>query len=489
MTEIAFVIGLVGLQAAVAVAAVFCLAGRIERRTQTALSTMGVAFSAATVADVNVVKNEVAAALRGFNGSITGTLSAIPEMQRAGFDIVGGEVIRLRDSAVTQGSELRQELSRSLSAVADSVVKQVSDIGSVQRQHSETLAAQLTNAASGTDARLESLRATVDARLKLIQDDNNTQLERIRSAVEEKLDAALERRLAESFKTVSERLESVHRGLGEMQALASGIGDLKKVLSNVATRAYWSEAGLGHMLSRVLSTDQYAANVEVRPGSGERVEFAIKLPGASEHNPIWLPIDAKFPQSDYARLVEASERGDAVAVEAAAKELEAIVRSAARDVRAKYVHPPETTDFAVLYLPTEGLYAEVLRRPGLAESLTEEFRVVVAGPMTLAALLNSLQIGFRTLAVQKRSSEVWDLLAAVKGEFHTYATLLVKIQKKLHEASNTVDAAAVRTRVIERKLRAVQDLSAEVSPLAIAQTIDATEVADLVEANSLIESD
>ena len=301
---------------------------------------------------------------------------------------------------------------------------------------------------------IEGLRATIDQRLQLIQDDNAKKLEQMRQTVDEKLQGTLEKRLGESFRLVSERLEQVHKGLGEMQSLATGVGDLKKVLTNVKARGTWGEVQLGALLEQVFAPDQYQRNVAVT-GTNERVEYAVKLPGG-EDGPVWLPIDAKFPQEDYLRVADAAERADPIVLEAACRGLEITVRKCAKDIRDRYVLPPLTTDFAILFLPTEGLYAEVLRRPGLAESLQLEYRVMVAGPTTLLAHLTSLLVGFRTLAIQKRTGEVWKLLGDVKSEFGKFSEVLDRIRKKLQEASNTVEAAAVRTRVMSRKLREVE---------------------------------
>ncbi len=282
------------------------------------------------------------------------------------------------------------------------------------------------------------------------------QMESIRSTVDEKLQTTLEKRLAESFKQVSERLEQVHKGLGEMQNLAVGVGDLKKVLSNVKTRGTWGEVQLGALLEQVLTPEQYEKNVPVT-GTMERVEFAVKLPGQSDT--VWLPIDAKFPLEDYQRLVEASEAGDAVGVERAIQELEKRVRSSAKSIHDKYISPPRTTDFGILFLPTEGLYAEVMRRSIFVDQIQQDLRVIVAGPSTLLALLNSLQMGFRTLAITKRSSEVWELLGIVKAEFLKYHQVLGKVREKLDQASKTIDDAEQRTRVIQRKLNNVEEAS------------------------------
>jgi DNA recombination protein RmuC len=280
----------------------------------------------------------------------------------------------------------------------------------------------------------------------------------MRKTVDEKLHQTLEKRLGESFKLVSDRLEAVHKGLGEMQTLAAGVGDLKKVLTNVKTRGTWGEVQLDNLLEQVLTAEQYAKNVETKPGSNARVEFALRLPGGSNGQPVWLPIDAKFPREDYERLLEAQDRADAVGAETAAKALENRILLEARTIREKYIEPPHTTDFGMLFLPTEGLYAEVLRRPGLTDTLQRESRVVIAGPTTLTAILNSLQMGFRTLAIEKRSSEVWQLLGAVKNEFGKYGDLLARTKKQLETVTNTLGDAESKTRTIERKLRNVEQL-------------------------------
>jgi DNA recombination protein RmuC len=324
------------------------------------------------------------------------------------------------------------------------------------------------------------LRLTVETRLTAIQADNSAKLEEMRKTVDEKLHATLEQRLGESFKLVSDRLEQVHRGLGEMQTLAAGVGDLKKVLTNVKTRGTWGEVQLAALLDQVLTAEQYASNVATRPGSNDRVEFAIRLPGREVGEPVWLPIDAKFPSEDYQRLVDAQERADVVGVEAAGKALETRLKDEARTIREKYIQPPHTTDFAILYLPTEGLYAEALRRPGLAEALQRDQRVSLAGPTTLAAMLNSLQMGFRTLAIEQRSSEVWAVLGAVKTEFSKFGEALAHTKKKLQEASNTIDKAEVRTRAVTRKLKEVEALPAVAAVALIGESLDdaATDDAD-----------
>jgi DNA recombination protein RmuC len=304
------------------------------------------------------------------------------------------------------------------------------------------------------------MRRTMEIQLRTLQEDNTRQLEKMRATVDEKLQTTLEKRLGESFKQVSERLELVYKGLGEMRSLATGVGDLKKVLTNVKTRGIWGEIRLGHILEQILTPDQYAVNVATKKDGNDRVEFAVKLPGPGpdKDQVVWLPIDAKFPQEDYQRLVDAREAADKELADKSVKGLENRIKLEARNIKDKYLDPPHTTDFAIMFLPVEGLYAEVLRQPGLCDTLQREHRIVVTGPTTLAALLNSLQMGFRTLAVEKRSSEVWELLGAVKAEFHKFGDVLAQTKKKLQEASNTIGKAEVRTRVIARKLGVVQEV-------------------------------
>jgi DNA recombination protein RmuC len=329
---------------------------------------------------------------------------------------------------------------------------------------------QLRLSALGADheKRMGEVRATLEAKLGAIQQDNAAKLEQMRATVDEKLQSTLETRLGQSFQLVSDRLEAVQRGLGEMQALATGVGDLKRVLGNVKKRGIFGEVQLGALLEDMLTIEQYSANVITVPGSNDRVEFAIRMPGQAEGEHVYLPIDAKFPVEDYQRLLDAQENADLDAAVRAGNALEARVREEAKRIASKYVAPPHTTDFAVLFLPTEGLYAEVIRRPGLFEKLQREHRVTVAGPTTLSALLNSLQMGFRTLAIAKRSSEVWSILGAVKTEFSKFGDVLDKVKKKLDEAGKHIDATGIRTRAIERKLRGVEVLSGEVTQQLLA---------------------
>ena len=314
-------------------------------------------------------------------------------------------------------------------------------------------------------ASLESVRGIVDLRLQELQKDNAQQIERMRATVDEKLQGTLEKRLGESFKLVSERLEKVHQGLGAMQQLASDVGGLQRVLTNVKTRGGWGEVQLGALLEQLLTPEQFDRNVQTRDESGERVDYAIKLPGEGNGAAVWLPIDAKFPMEDYQRLISAQESGDSLLTDGAMKDLEAQLRKSAKDICAKYINPPKTTDFALMFLPTEGLYAEAIRRVGLVEQVQRDCRVVFAGPTTLAALLNSLQMGFRTLAIQKRSSEVWNLLAGVKTEFAKFGDALSKVKDKLDQASSDMDKVAVRSRAITKKLRDVEELPSNPQPL------------------------
>jgi DNA recombination protein RmuC len=357
------------------------------------------------------------------------------------------------DSFSRQLAILQQHLADALAEATRAQVEQA-------RLARDSLDAQLQALARGNDLRMGEVRATVEGKLAAIQADNEKKLEQIRATVDEKLHATLEQRLGESFRQVAERLEQVHRGIGEMQKLASDVGSLSRVLSNVKTRGMFGEVQLAALLEQALTIEQYATNVETVPGSNARVEFAIKLPGRRDDGaPLWLPIDCKFPREDYERLVEAQEAADRAGVELHARAIEQRLRKEALTIREKYVSPPHTTDFGILFLPTEGLYAEALRRPGLVESLQREYKVMVTGPTTLLATLSSLQMGFRTLALEKRTSEVWETLAAVKTEFAKFGSALANTRKKLQEATNTIDEAERRSRVMARSLRGVETLA------------------------------
>jgi DNA recombination protein RmuC len=375
-------------------------------------------------------------------------------------DETGKAAREQRQELASGARQLREEVVTTLKSISETMARTMGELANLQKTQLEAMSMAIGKLSDSNETRLEALRITLEDKLQSLQADNARQLEQMRQTVDEKLQGTLEKRLGESFRQVSERLELVHKGLGEMQTLATGVGDLKKVLTNVKTRGTWGEVQLGALLEQVLNPDQFAANVATKDG-GERVEFAIKLPGqgADGDESVWLPIDAKFPVEDYQRLIEAQERADSDGVEAAGKQLENRVKACAGDICSKYLNPPRTTDFGILFLPIEGLFAEVIRRTGLTDAIQRECRVVIAGPTTLWSLLNSLQMGFRTLAIQQRSSEVWNLLAAVKSEWTKYGDFLDAVQKKLAQASDTIEKAKVRSRAVGRKLRDVQELS------------------------------
>ncbi len=384
--------------------------------------------------------------------SATAQQALVEALRRAAGDDIQRLGQGLRAELAEGGRATRQELGGTLALLQQTLLTQA---GEGQRSQAE----QLRALAEGNERRLGEMRQTVEGRLQALQMGNEAKLEQMRATVDEKLHATLEQRLGESFRQVAERLEQVHQGLGEMQGLARDVGSLNRVLTNVKTRGVFGEVQLAGLLEQVMAPDQYAANVETVPGSGARVEFAIRLPGRRDDGqPLWLPIDAKFPREDYERLLDAHERADAAGVEAAGKAIESRLRLEARTIREKYVAAPHTTDFAILFVPTEGLYAEALRRPGLVESLQREHRITLAGPTTLLATLSSLQMGFRTLALEKRSAEVWQVLGAVKTEFAKFGDVLARTKKKLDEASATIDAAEVRTRQMARQLKTVEAL-------------------------------
>ena len=371
-----------------------------------------------------------------------------------------------RDESARAARDLREEVVSAQKSYIETMIQTIGELGSLQRNKLESVERRIKELTESNEARIEKLRNTLDAQLKSLQQANEKKLDQMRQTVDEKLQNTLEKRLAESFKIVSERLEAVQRGLGEMQSLATGVGDLKRVLTNVKARGTWGEVQLGALLEQILTPDQYAKNVQTREGSRETVEYAIRLPGAGNDSRAavcWLPIDSKFPQEDYLRLVSAADAADVDAVEKATSALIRAVQSSAKEIAEKYLDPPGTTDFAIMFLPTEGLYAEILRQPGLMEKLQQTFRVVVAGPTTLSAILSSLRMGFRTLAIEKRSSEVWNVLAAVKTEFGKFGDVLAKVKNHLDAASNTIDQTGVRTRAMNRKLREVEQLPTDAS--------------------------
>jgi DNA recombination protein RmuC len=377
----------------------------------------------------------------------------------------------LRDELARTGSAGRQELGQGLAALQQTLLAQSGDALRTQNEQVDAMRIQLgqlqhaltvgMSQASATLAeQLGALSLTNERRLAALQDGNEKKLDQMRATVDEKLHATLEQRLGESFKQVADRLEQVHKGLGEMQTLARDVGSLNRVLTNVKTRGIFGEVQLGNLLEQVLAPEQYAKNVETVPGSNERVEFAIRLPGrgTDASRPLWLPIDAKFPRDDYERLLDAQERADKPAIEVAARAVEMRLRAEARKISEKYIAAPHTAEFAILFVPTEGLYAEALRRPGLMESLQREYRVTLCGPTTLLATLTSLSMGFRTLALEQRSAEVWEVLGAVKTEFAKFGDVLARTKKKLDEASGQIELAERRTRAMSRSLRDVEAL-------------------------------
>lgn len=415
-------------------------------------------------------------------------------------ELVDQHFRRMAEALGTVEARLRDELRRGEKAAHDSAAAQreehskaANTLREEQRVASTALRTELDAKFStqlrNTLERLDAVKATLDQQLQLLRTatneqitklnvDNQKKLDEMRGVVDEKLQATLQARLGEAFKQVSERLEQVHKGLGEMQTIATEVGGLKRVLSNVKSRGILGEVQLATILEQFLTPDQLSRNVETAPGSGKRVEFAVRMPGRDDDHPVLLPIDAKFPKEDYERLLDAQERADPVAAEAAAAGLAAQLHASAKDIRTKYVDPPHTTDFAILFVPTEGLYAEVLRRPGLSDELQNTHRIIVAGPTTLAALLQSLQMGFRTLALEKRSSEVWTLLGAVKTEFEKFGDVLKKAKRQLDAASNTLDHTSVRTRAITRTLKNVHALPADQASLLLPGAGDAAPAED-----------
>lgn len=376
------------------------------------------------------------------------------------------EELRLgREESARASKNLREEVSAGQKLSLDTMVRTIGEMGKSQNDQLNSIARRIQELTESNRTEIEKLRSTIDTQLKHLQESNEKKLDQMRETVDEKLQTTLEKRLGQSFKLVSERLEAVQHGLGEMQNLATGVGDLKKVLTNVKARGTWGEVQLGALLEQILTPDQYDKNVRTRGDSQERVEYAIRLPGQDD-NPescVWMPIDSKFPQEDYLKLVEAVDTADGDAVQKTTAALLRSVHSSAKEIRDKYLNPPATTDFAIMFLPTEGLYAEVLRQPGQVEKIQQDYRIVVAGPTTLSAILSSLRIGFRTLAIEKRSSEVWKVLAAVKTEFGKFGHVLSTVKRQLNTASNTIEQTGVRTRAMERKLRTVQELPSEES--------------------------
>lgn len=404
---------------------------------------------------VIVLRRRVAINLTPIEQSCAAVEKSYERTERA----VRDEFAQNRKEFATSAGQLRSELASRLKEVSDSLNQRLTALVESNERKLDSMREQTAKLTQSNEQKLEAVRTTVEAQLGKVREDNQRSLEAMRTTVDKELHATLDQRLGDSFKLVNDRLEQVHKGLGEMQSLATGVGDLKRVLTNVKTRGIFGEAQLSAILEQVLAPDRYATNVDTT-GTGERVEFAIRLPGRGDDptQPVWLPIDAKFPDAEYQRLLAAQEQADPVAVEEAAGRLENWIKVCARAIYDKYIGPPRTTDFGILFLPTESLFAEVLRRPDLAQTVQRDSHVVIAGPTTLWSIVNSLQMGFRTLAIQKRSGEVWELLAAVKTEWSKYGDVLFKLQKKLQEASSTVDDATRRTRVIGRRLQQVEEL-------------------------------
>lgn len=400
-------------------------------------------------------------------------------------EILAEEFRLNREESAIQARGMREEIAGSQATSTETLVKTMGAMGRTQQEQLTAVSDGIRGMTQSNEARMEKVRSVIDSQMRSLQESNEKKLDQMRETVDEKLHSTLEKRLGESFKLVSERLEAVQRGLGEMQSLASGVGDLKRVLTNVKTRGTWGEVQLGAILEQILTPDQYSTNVATKEGSNERVEFAIRLPGLDDHpdSVVWLPIDAKFPQEDYQRLVDASDVADPEAVKRAQSDLLRAVEVSAKDISDKYLNPPFTTDFAIMFLTTESLYAEVLRQPGFMQKLQHNYRVSIAGPTTLAAFVNSLQMGFRTLAIEHRSSEVWQVLAAVKTEFHKFGEVLAKVKKQLQTAGNTIEQTEVRSRAIARKLQDVEQLpdSSAAELLALPEVVEENEFDDEVE--------
>ncbi|MFT4255439.1 MAG: DNA recombination protein RmuC [Pseudoxanthomonas sp.] len=394
---------------------------------------------------------------RAGRGELREQLDGLSRQQAGRIEGFGRSLTDFRDRTDARLDELRVALN-------DDAHKSRMELATRQQQFEDNLAARLRELTERNEQRIGEMRATLEQQLRALQTDNAARLEQMRATVDEKLQNTLNTRLDSSFKLVSERLEQVQRGLGEMQQLATGVGDLKRVLVNVKNRGGWGEVQLENILEQTLTAEQYARAVKLRPDGDEMVDFAVRLPGRQSADvPVWLPIDSKFPREDYERLLDAQEQGDVEGVRVAGNQLEKALRTQARSIAEKYVVPPHSTDFAVMFLPTEGLYAEAIRRPGLTDALQRDHRVVIAGPTTFTALLNSLQMGFRTLAIEQRSSEVWSLLGAVKSEFGKFAGILEKAEKQINTVGKSLGEASRKTRTIERRLRGVESLSTDAS--------------------------
>lgn len=397
---------------------------------------------------------------KGKQGEVLNRLVFIESCLARNDESIRHELARSREEINNNARETREELNRAINQLGQHQLNRMAEVAQFQKNQLDTFSNQLVNLTGSNEQRLDKMRGTIEQKLKELQEDNSQKLEMMRQTVDEKLHKTLEERIGQSFKLVSERLEQVYKGLGEMQTLAIGVGDLKKVLSNVKTRGILGEIQLENILEQILTKDQYAKNISTKPGSRDVVEFAIKLPGKeSDENHVYMPLDSKFPLEVYHQLIEAYDKADIAAVEDSTKHLETCIKKCAKDIRDKYLEPPHTTDFGIMFLPIEGLYAEVVRRTGLIETLQRDYRIIITGPTTLAALLNSLQMGFRTLAIEKRSSEVWKVLGEVKTEFDKFGIVLAKTQEKLRQADKELeDLVGTRTRQIQRKLKGVHEV-------------------------------
>lgn len=403
---------------------------------------------------------------------LAGKLNALQDAQERTDRSMRDEIARSRAETQLQAQQERVELTGTLKSFGDSVQTRMADIAKIQNDQMESFARQLSLLTTSNEKKMEDVRLVIDEKLKQMQEDNTRQLDRMRETVDEKLQSTLEKRLGDSFKQVSERLEQVHQGLGDMRTLAAGVGDLKKVLTNVKSRGTWGEVQLGALLEEILSPEQYLRNVKINEQSGDFVEFAIKLPGQGDSSSdfVLIPVDAKYPVEDYSRLMEAQERSDASAAEDAVRQLENSIKKAAKDISQKYLVPPKTTDFGIMFLPSEGLYAEVIHRTELVSQLQREYRIVISGPSTFAAFLNSLQMGFRTLAIQKRSGEVWQVLGEVKAAFGRFGDSLDAVRKRLNQAASSVDDVQKKTRTLAGKLKAVEAMPDAVESITIVDT-------------------
>ena len=427
-----------------------------------------------TSEDARRLREEVSGIQKSANDTVVNIIVRMGKSQLEGMGAVEKRVKLLVDSNESRLEKLRQTIETQMKSIQsgnetkiknmqEAVTRTVIEMKKSQQEDLHLVEKRVQSLAQSNEIRLDKLRETLDHKMKSLQESNEKKLDQMRQTVDEQLQSTLEKRLGESFKLVSERLEAVQRGLGDMQNLAAGVGDLKRMLTNVKARGTWGEFQIADILDQILTPEQYQHNVQPKLGSSETVEYAIRLPGQNDSSEIWLPIDSKFPQEDYLRLIDAVENADADAVEKSTAALIRSIQNSAKDIADKYVDPPHTTDFAIMFLPTEGLYSEVLRQPGMVEKLQQQYRVVVAGPTTLSAILNSLRMGFRTLAIEKRSSEVWTVLSAVKTEFGKFGEVLSKVKKQLDTASNTIEKTGVRTRAMERKLRDVEALPADES--------------------------